>query len=602
MCCFDFFPAERKKPENPEYLHQWRMELQPRHTLLDDRASELMESVFGNIIWQLPSAVVGSIITENLSLREISVLDVACCARTERTLYFGALRAGGRLSEVTAGNDAVGWVIKRNVKVVKLKVAKAVSCLAAVVKSHQLFDTIELLPSSEIVAEGRHEPSELRRVLVPLSEIGHKVSFLSMWCFSNGKILPGGASFCKLLTFVLEYNNDTSEWVVGIIKRNTFLRYIEIRALEPLSASLYDALLARRSTLTDLRLRLREELTDALFDRVVTSCPGLRSLDLDCIGRVSHLDISHGLIRLAEGCPGLRELKVIRCLLRNDLANQAMLRGLKNLCVLEVLRAKMLLSDDLLLTLAECRSYPPFLTELEINWSVQRTETVAQVSVVLANLRRLVLHSVAPFSIEALEAGLAHLSQVEDLTLCIRELPIIKLLTAVAEGSPNLRSLSVDCDVGKSAAKGLIEIARHCPLLEKIQSSGAVISDRLLHALTKNCPRFRVLSAHVRCDVTTEGLLDFIQHCPPLTVLELHVGCTVNDAVMLALAQHSYYLEKLCLQGCDKVTKDAVIQLVASCKHLITLWCPEAVMDPEFGQQLRQLSRARGRRLEILPK
>jgi hypothetical protein len=71
---------------------------------------------------------------------------------------------------------------------------------------------------------------------------------------------------------------------------------------------------------------------------------------------------------------------------------------------------------------------------------------------------------------------------------------------------------------------------------------------------------------------------------------------------MLALAQHSYYLEKLCLQGCDKVTKDAVIQLVASCKHLITLWCPEAVMDPEFGQQLRQLSRARGRRLEILPK
>jgi hypothetical protein len=224
-----------------------------------------MESVPGNIIWQLPSAVAGSIITENLNLREISVFDVACCARAERTWYFGALRAGGRLREVTARNDAVGWVIKRHVKVAKLKVARSVSCLAAVVKSQQLFDTIEMLPSSEIVAECRHGPFELRRVLVPLSEIGHKVSFLSMWRFSNGKILPDGVPFSKLLTSVLEYNNDTSEWVVGIIKRNTFLRDIEIRALEPLSASLYDALLARRSTLTGLRLRLREELTDALF-------------------------------------------------------------------------------------------------------------------------------------------------------------------------------------------------------------------------------------------------------------------------------------------------------------------------------------------------
>jgi hypothetical protein len=249
------------------------------------------------------------------------------------------------------------------------------------------------------------------------------------------------------------------------------------------------------------------------FDRVVTSCPGLRSLDLDCIGRVSHTDISQGLVRLTEGCPGLCELKVIRCLLRNDLANQAMLRGLKNLCVLEVLRAKMLLSDDLLLTLAECRSYSPFLTELEINWSVQRTETVAQASAVLAHLRRLVLRSVAPPPIDALVAGLALLSQVEDLTFCVQELPISKLLTAVAEGSPNLRSLSAGgCGVGRSAAKALIEVARHCPLLEVCILTG--------------------------CQLVTNGAVEALVVAHGARLRELHFGgCRqFGDAVIFATA------------------------------------------------------------------
>jgi hypothetical protein len=52
----------------------------------------------------------------------------------------------------------------------------------------------------------------------------------------------------------------------------------------------------------------------------------------------------------------------------NDGANQAVLRCLKNLCVLE--SSSMLLSDALLLTLAECRSYAPYLTELAVLWKL----------------------------------------------------------------------------------------------------------------------------------------------------------------------------------------------------------------------------------------
>jgi hypothetical protein len=552
-----------------------------------------MVSVAGDIIWQLPSAVAGSIITGTLNQRDLSRLDVACCAHTERTLYFGALRAGGRLSEVTAGNDGIDWVIERNVKVGKLKVQWAVPCLVAVARSHQLFETIEL-----IAADGSYEPSELQNAFVLLSEIGHKVSFLSVWRFSNGKIVPDGVSLCNLLTLVVDYNKETSEWVIDAIRRNTLLRKVEIGALDPLSARLYDALLARCSTLTDLKLNLREGVTEVSFDRVAASCPGLQSLNLGCIWLTSaYMEISQGLVRLAEGCPDLRKLNVTSCFLRDDMANQAMLRGLKNLAVLHVQHTGMLFNDALLLALAECRSEPPYLTEMEITWYVQRTDTVARAAVVLNNLRRLDLYTNYPPPIDALEAGLAQLLRVEELTLGTHSLQLSKQLTAVAQGSPNLRRISMDCESRKSGAAGLIKIARHCPLLEDIHTIGGVISDRVLQALSQHCPRFRALSAlHARCTATTAGLLDFIQSCPLLTTLELHVKTAVNDTVLQSLAQHSYYLEKLSLPETCGLSEEALAQVVVSCKHLHTLW---SVMFPDLAGRLIQMAKDRGRKLKI---
>jgi hypothetical protein len=561
-----------------------------------------MGPVPGNIIWQLPGDVIGSIITENLNLQNISRFDVACSANKERTLYFGALRAGGRLSEVNAGSEVLDWVIKRSVKVGRLKVqsATAVACISKVVASQKLFETVELDAMS-----WEEEPSALQSALALLSRMGQKVSVISIRRSAGDGPFPDEVRFKNLHTCAVDCHTDTSEWIAKVINQNTSLKDVKIAAREALSASVFAALLARRSTLRDLTLLVRDELMDALFDQVAVSCPNLRTLKIGGVGddyTFAAKTISQGVVSLAQGCPDLRELRVVNCVLSDDDANRAMLHGLRNLRVLDVLDANMLLSDAVLQTLAECRSDAPFLTELEIMWNVQRTDTVAQGSVVFANLHRLVLHTAyPPPPVDALLAGLAQLSRLEDLTLKVPGLWISELVAVVAQGSPNLRNILVDCGWQDSAEAGLVKVAQHCPLLETIHTVGGTISAVVVQALAQHCPRFRALSGQdARCPVSTVDLLALVQGCPLLTTLDLQVGPALNDAVVQALAQHSYYLEKLRLPSGVRISEEALVQLVTSCKYLNTLWCPKAAMDPTFERQLRQLSRARGRKLEIL--
>jgi hypothetical protein len=555
-----------------------------------------MESLSEPILWKLPVEVAGSIITEYLTLRNISGLDAACCANTERTLYFEALRNGGQLSEVVAEDNAIDWVVKRNVRVSKLTVRseKSLACLTAVVASSQLFATIELQAALWV-----REPSVFQNVILLLSTVEQKVSFLSVRCLPNGTSFPGDVMFSNLLALTAECCSESSRQVADMINRNPLLKAVKITAREPLPASVFTALLARRSALVNLTFLVTDTLTNTLFKQITAYCPDIRSLEMGDVGAGNTIElISHGLICLAGGCQALRVLTIFSSLVLGEAAHQAVLRGLKNLCVLNVVRAGMELNDAHLLTLAECRSHAPFLTELEITWNVQQTNTVARSAVVLANLRRLVLctaHLLQP--VDALQAGLAQLAQLEDLTLRVPRASISNLVSAVARGSPNLRSISVSCAWQDSAEAGLIEVAQHCPLLEKVQTYGGEISDRVLQALARHCSRFRALSeSRARCEVTTAGLLTLVQGCPLLTTLDIQVSA-LNDTVLQALAQHSYYLEKLRIPRAFDVSEEAVLQLVASCKHLNTLWVRGYA---DLRQRLEHFSRLRGRTLSAV--
>jgi hypothetical protein len=554
-----------------------------------------MVSVPDTVIWKLPNDVAGNIITENLSPHDMSRLDVACCAQNVRSLYVAALRSGGRLSAIAADNGTVDWIIKRSLKVgtLKAKSVKGFTCLATVVASHQLFETIELH------AEGC-QPSDLRHALDLLSAIQQKVIFFSIQCFPSYEPF-GEVPLGNLLAFSVECYSDTSEWIAKVINQNTFLRKVEI-AGEILPASAFTALLTNHTSLTELNILVMQAITDALFNQVAASCPGLRNLEIADIGDVGSEIISQGVVSLTQGCPNLAELRVYSGVLSDDIANQVMLRGLKNLRVLDVRRAEMLLGDAVLQALAECRSEAPFLTELDIKWNVQLADTVVQAAVVLANLRRLVLHTAYPRPPQdALQMALGMLSCLEVLELEAYRHPTTLLVNEVAQGSPHLRSISVKCGGKDSAQAGLIEVARRCPLLEEIHTAGSITSDLLLRALAQHCRRFRALSeSRRRCEATTAGLLELVGGCPLLTTVDLRMGAALNDTALQALAQHSYYLEKLRLPEGFSLSEEVVTQLVASCKYLNTLWARADALSSALRQRIDYWSRSRGRHLKVV--
>jgi hypothetical protein len=216
--------------------------------------------------------------------------------------------------------------------------------------------------------------------------------------------------------------------------------------------------------------------------------------------------------------------------------------------------------------------------------------------VVLANLRRLVLNTTFPSPpIDVLETGLGQLLRLEDLTIHARGLPVSILLCAVAQGSPNLRTITVECSEEGSAEAGLIRIATRCPLLEKIHLIHGTVTDEILQALVLHCSRFRAL-----CGENSAGLLSLVWGCSLLATLELHLYEALNDTVLQALTEHSYYLEKLRLPKRFWVSEKALVQLVESCKHLNTVWAPIYVISCQMKQRLEWLSRSRGRMLKVV--
>jgi hypothetical protein len=558
------------------------------------------------LIWKLPCDVFGNIVTEYLSLQDISRLDVACCSYAERPVYFEALGSYGRLDEVTVTvSDELSWILKRGIKVraVNIRSVEDAGILTSLVDSHHLFETLRLNISS-------CEPSRLDSALSLLCEIEQTVSCISVRQFAPDVSFIGSATFCGLGHFETELYHNTSEWVIGVISQNTRLQAINILAQDPPSQDLFSALYTRQSSLNNLRLITLPDASDALFTQVAATCPNLRSL---IIGMPSAANrplalitpmppISQGVICVAQGCSELRELRILNCLLLDGVANELMLCGLRHLRVLDVLTTQMVLSDALLMALAECHSGGPCLTKLNVLWDVQLTTSISQAAAVLANLRRLGLRTLYPTPLaDALQEGLVRLSRLQDLTLEVPEVPGSQLVSAVALGSPHLRSISVECGWEDVVDTGLVDVAQRCPLLERVYMKGGTISDELLRALAEHCPKFRVLSEeYARCAVTAAGIVSLIQGCPLLTTLDLQLEAIYELVVLQALAHRSYYLEKLHLPRGVRNNICEVHELVVSCKFLNTLWVRRAHFRDDVELRLLQLSRTRGRKLKFV--
>jgi hypothetical protein len=322
-----------------------------------------------NLIWMLPGEVVGSIVTGNLILQDICRLEVACSSHKVRQLYLDAMCSHGRLDEVTAESSVLCWILKRRLKVgtVKVEPLNDYGELASIIRAPKLFQTLHVRLRS-------NKPSELHHAFLLLCQIEQKVSSIFVGQVPADDRFFRKPIFCGLATFHAELHNHSSEWVANVINHNTRLQTVNVIAQEPPFEGFFAALWARRSSLKTLSLGVAYPEAGTLIEQIAASCPAIQSLTIGMTGRLMGSCVASGIASLAGGCTDLRELKLSNCVMSNDGANQAVLRCLKNLCVLE--SSSMLLSDALLMTLAECRNDAPYLTELAILWNLQRTATV----------------------------------------------------------------------------------------------------------------------------------------------------------------------------------------------------------------------------------
>jgi hypothetical protein len=409
----------------------------------------------GELIWKLQWKVVGCIVNENLNLHDISRLEVACCSHSERPLFLGALRSSWILSEVsTAVKGLLSWILKRGIQVGTLKVESIedTEVFSSVVNSLQQFKTMHLRLRTREFSKLENTPQILR-------ELEPKVSSLSNRQLATDGSFTGIATFCGLVSFEAGLRYQPPEWMTKVISQNAQLQAINVVMRTPLSADFFVVLSTRQGSLKKLTLLVASDALDSVFVQDANSCPNLHSLALGGYTadmRKEHR-ISQGIVSIAEGCPELRELKLLNCTLWDHAANEKILRGLRYLGVLDVLSAEMLLSDALLKALAERCSGALPLTELKVIWNVLRVDTVAQAAVALVSVRHLVLHTTYPHPPpEPLQAALALLPQLQDLTLQQFASPLSPLLSAVAQGSRKLRSISVMGNCMGSAETGLI--------------------------------------------------------------------------------------------------------------------------------------------------
>ncbi|KAG2656819.1 hypothetical protein PVAP13_1KG107300 [Panicum virgatum] len=123
-------------------------------------------------------------------------------------------------------------------------------------------------------------------------------------------------------------------------------------------------------------------------------------------------------------------------------------------------------------------------------------------------------------------------------------------LSAVARGSPNLRSLAL-WDVPLVSDAGLAEVAAGCPSLERLDISRCpLITDKGLIAVAQGCPNLVSLTIEACSGVGNEGLMAIGRCCSKLQAVNIKNCADVGDQGISSLVcSATASLAKIRLQG-----------------------------------------------------
>lgn len=122
-------------------------------------------------------------------------------------------------------------------------------------------------------------------------------------------------------------------------------------------------------------------------------------------------------------------------------------------------------------------------------------------------------------------------------------------LKAISRNCPSIKDLSL-WNLPSISDEGIIEIAKKCHNLEKIDFCQIPISNKSLIAIAKNCPNLKELNIESCSNIGNEGLHAIGQSCQKLKSISIK-NCSqiVDQGIASLLSSLSYSLMKLNLQG-----------------------------------------------------
>jgi hypothetical protein len=515
----------------------------------------------GQLLWRLPHRVSGRFVLSFLTLRDVVQLDRSCCSQKYRPYYLEITRYNNLAPETGTGIDvlaAVRWAANRRVKCIHLVV------------SHLNLELEQLImdsPNTRVAIDlriNRDTPS------IPYGReeaLTSNIQCLEIETMMSCSKVPLNPALCNLKKLRVPVDTHNVRWAWQLIANNTGLTSLSVHCHLTGCEKFLSSLCPMENLLT-LRLYANNIGTEA------------------------------GVAGLSALCPNLSTLEILppygNYIWQSKAMEAAVATCLRNAHKLRVLVAPQLLTDAVLLAIAQSNSGVPHITELTMPLAIQYAATILRCTAALAHLERYEgfdsYFTRCPEHVQRL-AG-EHMSQLRSLT--VRS----SFLTVLARIPVNLRDLTVVYGPSNSVEPDLLCVIRRSPALLSLQVQRGSISGAVLHELARYCPQLHTLTAGNLCwDISAKDLQFFIQRCPGLVKLIINVTTALTDKVLLILAQQCWYLHELYINKDARVTEHGLVQLVASCKHLRVLHYRK--IKAGVRRRLIALVQARGRRLTV---
>ncbi|VDD80607.1 unnamed protein product [Mesocestoides corti] len=366
-------------------------------------------------------------------------------------------------------------------------------------------------------------------------------------------------------TNLFNFQRDVQPEVVEKIAQRCqgFLRELILRGCRNINDEAMRRLTELCRLIEVLDLSECQHLTDETCKYLGQNCPELQQLSLascpyigdeglrklSACDRLTHLDVSwcavgdEGLAAIAQGCPGLKELKVMGC---HDVTS----RGVGHIAS----RTNRLL----LLNLSHCGQNitDEALIHLAIGCQFLRALSISLCQITDTGLR-------------ALAGTLPPSTAAEILGIALPAPPSSALLAQIsgngATRAPRHRPFSETGGVGFFANGNTHRhsSATTTPLTTPNSPSGwegPAIQPKSFSVV--GCKELRVLEASQCIQLTDAGLAALARNCVNLEKLDLEYCSQVTDSTLIQLASYCPRINTLVLSHCDQITDEGISRLV----------------------------------------